>query len=343
MKKILSIDGGGIKGVFPAAFLAALERNTEKRVVDHFDLIVGTSTGGIIALGLGLGVPAADILRLYTEEGPAIFGQLERPIIGRFERLLRGLRRLFRGKYSAVGLTSALEGVFKDRLLGESKTRLVVPSFDRKRGTVYIFKTAHDARLRTDYKERVVDVALATAAAPTYFPSHTLKHGESLIDGGIWANDPVGLAAVEAVGLLKWDPEELRILSVGCTEEIFSIPQNAGLGTLGSSVVDMFMQAQAKGSQGTAKLLTRHTDESPRVHRVQVMVEKGLYSLDGVKQARELAGYGSAEARERCTLMESVFFREPAHPFVPCHQLAGVGPEAAHALDPVAAAAPAAP
>jgi len=73
MKQILAIDGGGIKGVFPAAFLAKIEETTGKRIVDHFDLIVGTSTGGIIAIGLALGLPASEILQFYESYGPKIF------------------------------------------------------------------------------------------------------------------------------------------------------------------------------------------------------------------------------------------------------------------------------
>ena len=71
VRKILSLDGGGIRGVFPAAFLAKLEEQIGAPIASYFDLIAGTSTGGIIAIGLGLGIPASDILKLYEEQGPA--------------------------------------------------------------------------------------------------------------------------------------------------------------------------------------------------------------------------------------------------------------------------------
>lgn len=74
MRRILSIDGGGIKGVFPAAFLATIEQSVGGNIADYFDLIVGTSTGGIIALGLGMGLTAGEILRFYETHGPSIFG-----------------------------------------------------------------------------------------------------------------------------------------------------------------------------------------------------------------------------------------------------------------------------
>ena len=78
--RILSLDGGGIRGVFPAALLAKLQENLDHPIASYFDLIVGTSTGGIIALGLGLGLSAADILRLYEDQGPAIFDQHHGPV-----------------------------------------------------------------------------------------------------------------------------------------------------------------------------------------------------------------------------------------------------------------------
>ena len=86
-------------------------------------------------------------------------------------------------------------------------------------GEVYIHKTAHHPRFERDYRERVVDVALATAAAPTYFPTHRSAAGLPLIDGGMWANNPTGLATVEAIGVLGWERTSLRVLSLGCTEE----------------------------------------------------------------------------------------------------------------------------
>src|SRR5690606_5558965 len=129
MKRILSIDGGGIKGALPAAFLATIEQQTKKRIVDHFDLIVGTSTGGIIALGLGLGIPATDILRFYIERGPTIFGGAAPGFCSRLKHFGRKVRRLIRPKYSPDNLRNALTDVFGERRLGESETRLVIPAY----------------------------------------------------------------------------------------------------------------------------------------------------------------------------------------------------------------------
>ena len=106
MRRILSIDGGGIKGVFPAAFLATLEEATGLRIADYFDLIVGTSTGGIIAIGLGLGFSGSDLLRFYEHYGPQIFPK----------RHFAFLRRWFGEKYNVAPLRTALEEQFGGRL-----------------------------------------------------------------------------------------------------------------------------------------------------------------------------------------------------------------------------------
>jgi patatin-like phospholipase/acyl hydrolase len=127
--KILSIDGGGIRGLFPAAFLAKLEEHLEAPLASYFDLIAGTSTGGIIAVGLGLGLSAKDILKLYEEQGPAIFDQQHGRLANFVLQRWRGARHLFASKYSSKPLHDALVGVLGDRRLGESKTRLVIPAW----------------------------------------------------------------------------------------------------------------------------------------------------------------------------------------------------------------------
>jgi hypothetical protein len=162
--RILSIDGGGIKGVFPAAFLAALERTAGFRVLDHVDLITGTSTGGIVALGLGMGFTAEQMLSFYREHGPRIFPS------NRWLWRWRRLTSIVRRRYDQGALRAALEETFGDRKFGDARTKLIIPAISATTGDVYIYKTPHYPRYVTDLHERAVDVALATAAAPTYFP-----------------------------------------------------------------------------------------------------------------------------------------------------------------------------
>lgn len=170
--RILSLDGGGIRGVFPAAFLARLEEHLEHSIGHYFDLIAGTSTGGIIAIGLGLGLAASDILKLYVDQGPTIFDQGHGAVENWVRQALRGMAHLFVTKHASAPLHRALEDVFGRRRLGKSRTRLVIPAWHPVLERVYIYKTAHHPRLETDYKQPAIDAAMATAAAPTFLKPH---------------------------------------------------------------------------------------------------------------------------------------------------------------------------
>src|SRR4051794_36802481 len=150
--QVLSLDGGGYKGMFPAALLACLEADLEVSIVDHFDLVTGASTGGVIALGLGAGLRPAEIVDFYVEHGPAIFRHPK----------LRIMRRVARSKYRPRALRRALEVVLQDRVLADSQVPLAVPSYDLCNDGVYLFRTPHSPGLRRDGRERMVDVALAT-------------------------------------------------------------------------------------------------------------------------------------------------------------------------------------
>lgn len=319
MRRILSIDGGGIKGVFPAAFLAALEEDLPEPIGRYFDLIAGTSTGGIIALGLGLGMKASEILSLYETKGPAIFDQEGSALSKIAKRTWRKCRHFCGVKYGSEALHEALSGQFGERLIGESKTRLMIPAWDSARRRVYIFKTAHHERLKTDYKRTVVDAAMATAAAPTYFREHVTVDDVGLVDGGVWANNPTGNAVVEAVGMLDWPKDELRVLSIGCLDEVRETKK--GYGILGLAVrekASFFMDGQAGGSIGIAEVLTGGTHaEQKSIYRVSQTVEAGAYEMDNTEKIKRLKGRGFAEAREQRPLVERVFFTEPAEEFVP--------------------------
>lgn len=325
IRRILSIDGGGIKGVLPAAFLATVEETTGKRIIDHFDLIAGTSTGGIIALGLGLGLTAHEVLDFYQRQGPKIFSQRGKGSIGQwvmdtlYAKALSARRLLF-SKYDPVALRTALEEAFGDRILSESRTRLLIPAFDRQRREVHVFKTSHHPRFVLDFKKRAVDVALATAAAPTYLPSHFLDNGISLLDGGIWANNPVGIAAVEGVGVLRWPQDQIRILSIGCTEEAIAIPSRAGILGLGFKMADIFLLGQSRAAIGTAKLLTGHTEDNKRLYRYQHIASIGEFALDATSQISTLKGIGVGLAREAMPQVDSVFLGAPCDKFIPYHQ-----------------------
>ena len=324
-RRILSLDGGGIKGAFAAAFLETIEEATGKRIAEHFDLIAGTSTGGIIALGLGLGMSAREISEFYLNNGPRIFDQ-QNPLdshnfISRVTGWLNSRRNASRQltvpKYGSLELRKALERAFQSKRLGDSSVRLIVPAYNTDKEDVYVFKTRHHPRLQLDWKESAVNIALATAAAPTYFQAHPMPSGAPLIDGGIWANNPVGLAAVEARSVLGWKDDDLYIIRLGCTEESLDIPINAGYAGLLLKSTALFMQGQSRGADGTAMLLSDHRQDSPRYFPFQPKVSVGKFKLDSVDMINRLRGLGVAHAREALPLFEKHFLYEKSEVFVP--------------------------
>ena len=163
-----------------------------------------------------------------------------------------------------------------------------------------------------DYKARVVDVALATAAAPSYFPAHRLAAGTPLIDGGVWANNPVGVAVVEAIGILKWNPDDLRILSLGCTASPLDVTGGRwGWAYWGPKLANIFMTAQSSAAIGTAQHLLTNRDN---IVRICPSVGR-RFRLDSTNEIPSLRGLGSSEGRKALPLVRPMFFDAPAEAF----------------------------
>lgn len=189
--KILSIDGGGIKGLYSSTILEELEKTYNCSISDHFDMICGTSTGGLIALGLSLKIPAEEISKLYTEKGAKIFPQ---------RRFVNTIKQLaWRGKFCNKPLISAVTEIFGDKVLGDSHNLLCIPSYSLTDNRPYIFKHDH-SNLTRDNNTTYVDVALATSAAPTYLPIWSIEshNRKQFVDGGVWANNPSLVGLLEA-------------------------------------------------------------------------------------------------------------------------------------------------
>ena len=316
--RILSIDGGGIRGIFPACFLGGLEERYlgGSSVAQYFDLIAGTSTGGIIALGLGSGFRAAKLRNLYIESGCKIFPPLHNGPIGAAERRLRGFCKIFKFRYDRKALMRILRETLGDRKFGEAQSRLCIPSFDGRYGEVYIFKTPHHPDFRNDAKERMTKVAAATAAAPTFFQP-LVDGGYTFVDGGVWANNPTMIALVDALSCFSVPRERIRILSLGCGADPYVVdePKVSRGGILAwRDIIDAAMRLQSANALGQAGLLIG----ADRIIRADAPTSEQKIEMDDWSRAvAELPNAADAALDELGQAVASVFLSEPAAPYQP--------------------------
>lgn len=277
--KILSIDGGGILGILPCMVLAEVEKRFlgGEPIGQHFDMIVGTSTGGIIALGLGQGKSAQEISKLYIERGRFIFPG------NRITRRLRSLAGLAFTPYSRANLENELRREFGDGRFGASSIPTCIPSFDGRYGEPYIFKTPHHPDYKKDQYERLVDIGLSTAAAPTFFAA-VKRNGYVFADGGIWANNPAMIGIVDALTCYNINRTQIRLLSLGCGQESFRMRWWHRIGgkiIWASTFVVSAMRAQSHNALGQAGLLIGR----PNLVRIDAPEVAKRIGMDNVDRA----------------------------------------------------------
>lgn len=225
--RILSLSGGGYKGLYTAQVLAGLEAESgDVPLHKRFDLIAGTSIGGILALSLASGKTTMQaVANLMAEQGVNIFGQKDPPK-SQVGVALDLFNHRAKARYSAQPLRELIEKIVgADTCIGDLKQKTIVPTVNVTKGSPQVFKTPHHPTYERDWKVPLVDVALATAAAPTYFPLHKIG-SERFVDGGVYANSPDELAVHEALHFLGIKPDEIEILSVGTTTARFSFSGN---------------------------------------------------------------------------------------------------------------------
>ena len=193
-KYVLSIDGGGVRGLASATFLSELDKSLPKKISKSFDLIVGTSTGGIIALAISiLKTEGEDLINIYSRENlKEIFSPFRYRILG--------------SKYAGKSKRKIFENYFKSETLGSAEVPIIITAFDLEKRRIKMFKSWSEGYLPARR------VAAATSAAPTYFPAESIE-GQWYLDGAVSTNNPVLIAYAEAKKL--WPEEEIKILSIG--------------------------------------------------------------------------------------------------------------------------------
>lgn len=304
---MLALDGGGAKALFTAHVLARLEADLGLCITDHFDLIAGTSAGGILALSLGAGLRPAAIVEHYTDLIARLFPRSR-------QAWWRNVPRAVRPAYSGAVLREVLTEVLETRLLRESGKRLVIPSWDVQRGEVHIFKTPHHVRLRRDGRIRMVDVAMATTAAPTFFEAARVDD-QRLIDGGVWANNPSVVAIGEAVSMLGVPLQAIRVLNVGTIDQRTHHPKRLDVGGWANWAkpgAQLMITASSRGAQGTAA----HLIGKENFARFDALVPGDVFTLDRANPAA-LAGLAAGQSRVLSPVYTERFVDHVAGPYTP--------------------------
>lgn len=296
--RVLALDGGGARGLFTASFLATVEDLLKVRIGDQFDLIVGTSSGATIALSLAFGLPARRALDLFLEHGPRIFA---RP---------RRLGMLALPKYDGRSLEAALREVFGEHRLNEVTTPVCITSYELTDSYPRIWKDDH-APETGGGNEPAWCVALASSAAPMFFPGVQVVDDDSHVDGGLFANNPTLVGLAEASRSFQIPLERIRILSVGTGERAERIPheraRRMGVWEWKTRLYEHMLVAQARIAHEIARRLL-----SPgQYQRINIPLEH-RYGIDDFKAARTLVEPGARAARTRIADLQSRFFFAPA-------------------------------
>lgn len=204
---ILSIDGGGYRGLFSAHILRRMEESWGVNWHRQFGMFAGTSTGSIIASGLASGISAKALTDFYITHGKSIFAR-------RLWSYL-DILTIFTSKYSHACLAGLLEDVFGTQTLGDVPVPLIIPAVDIGNGCVHVFKSKYADGFIRDPGVKLSDAVLASCSAPTYFDPHIVEGKYQLVDGGIWANNPSLVAVIDAQYRLKVPLADIRVLSIG--------------------------------------------------------------------------------------------------------------------------------
>jgi predicted acylesterase/phospholipase RssA len=251
---ILALSGGGFRGLYTATVLESLEKASGVPLARRFDLICGTSAGGLLAMGLAAEVPASNLRGIFEQSGRRIFGS---PC--RVARAWRSVKSLLIAKHSSSGLKSVLEEHFGQKTVGDLRHRILIPSVNCSTGRGQFFKTPHAPTYRLDHTLRLVDVGLATTAAPTYFPVHDIPDRGPFADGGLVANSPGLLGLHEAEHCLGVPHDTtVRVLAIGTmglgATLSGSAIRNRGVLLWRAKVFDLVLSAQ----EYAAEAMLRH-------------------------------------------------------------------------------------
>lgn len=287
--RVLSIDGGGMRGLYTVAMLDSLARlfgrprgYDQLDVGKGFDLITGTSTGGIIACGLAAGISTARMMQFYKEDGPKIFHSPAPN--GKGSNLCWAWKHRKTAANDVAPLRNALTRIFHDRTLkqlyDDRNIALCIPAVTMSNHQSRVFKTPHLQQFQLDNNQKVVDICLATSAAPIVLPLASLpdpdvnNHVMTYADGGLWANNPVLVGLIEALEIAGQN-QPIQILSIStCAppagEDIAASEANWGIKQwkVGINALETALDAQSSGYNFMAQKLIRYLNRDCQIVRL---------------------------------------------------------------------------
>ena len=296
--QILALSGGGFRGLYTAKILADIERDIGEPIARRFDLIAGTSVGGILAMALALEIPAQKIVDLFTQHGTQIF---QRRALG-----------FLRSPYSSAGLAELLakEDLFGDRVLGACLHPVIVPSISYSTGKPVIFKTPHHTTFKRDHENRLVDVALATSAAPAYFPRHTFNNNQ-YVDGGLYANAPGLLALHEAEQFFGQNGDDVWLMSVGTMSSKFTVDprKNRAGGLLDWGLPARLFGLTISVQESLIDFMLQHRLKAQYLHIDDDLTDQRAraVALDKTNAAAKETLLGAASERSKVCLGQATF------------------------------------
>lgn len=283
--KILSLDGGGYKGLFSIACLAEIEKCCEIKVNDYFDLYAGTSTGSIIAMGLAAGYTANEILDLYKSIGNQIFPHKA----GYISNIWKSLKQFFVPIYDNKVLKEELHKFFKRKTVEDVMKRnkyIIVPTLCLSNSQPRIFKTDYKTEYNQHNAYELADIVLASCSAPTYFPIAKIKHPtddyyEYFVDGGMFANNPSVCAITEAIGNIGVNKDDIKLISIASpSEEVIIkdnfIPTIRGILRWNSDLVSMALVGTSQKDAYIAKFLLNEDKYVRIIPNISINTPKGM-------------------------------------------------------------------
>ena len=351
--RVLSLAGGGIRGLYTASILQSLANrfshpkdDTVKDIGKGFDLIVGTSTGGILACGLVAGVSINRIIELYLKNGKKIFTN-PFPINGVIAKLCWVYQNKNKSANSNKVLIQELQNIFGEKTMKqiycERQISLCVTSVNVIDYSPRVFKTPHDSSKYADSNRKLADICLATSAAPIIFPIASIPDperkdiNEYFLDGSLWANDPVLVSLTEAI-TCSHKQQPIEIISIGtCTPSTGEITSEKDINRgffgwkVGIGPMELSMNAQSKSGRFISDFLCKKFTELGKnisIHYLQQTSPSKdqirFFSMDrveqqtcstlikwGKKDGEEIYGKITRESNQNENVLKSIFKNLP--------------------------------